>query len=87
MWPLDMETILASVKKTGRAVVVQEAPRTGGFAGEIASRIHEEAILQLDAPVLRVTSFDLPFPPFSLEEWYLPHANRVIKTVKKSLQY
>lgn len=87
IWPVDMPKILASVKKTGRAVIVHEAPRTGGFGGEISARIHEEAMLHLEAPVLRVTSFDLPFPPFSLEEYYIPHANRVIKRVKEVMDF
>ena len=75
--PLDEETILASVGKTGRAVIVQEAPRVAGFGAEIAAVIAEKAILDLRAPVLRVTGFDVPYPYWQLEDAYLPSVARV----------
>ncbi|MBI3780671.1 MAG: alpha-ketoacid dehydrogenase subunit beta [candidate division NC10 bacterium] len=76
--PLDMETILTSVKKTGRALVVHEAPKTGGIGGEIAARLAEEAFRFLDAPVVRVAAPHIPVP-FSpaLEEMYLPNADKI----------
>lgn len=80
--PLDEEAILESVKKTGRVVIVHEAPRTSGFGGEIAALISEEAILYLEAPILRVTGFDTPFP-YTLEHVYMPDAERVALAVGK----
>ncbi len=76
--PLDMETILTSVKKTGRALVVHEAPKTGGIGGEIAARLAEEAFRFLDAPVVRVAAPHTPVP-FSpvLEDTYLPNADKI----------
>lgn len=80
--PLDEETILESVKKTGRVVIVAEAPKTCGFASEIAALIAEEAILYLEAPVMRVTGFDTPFP-YTLEHIYMPDPERVALAVGK----
>ena len=68
-------TILASVQKTGRVVIVHEAPRTWGFGAELAAIIAEKAMLHLEAPILRVTGFDTPFP-YTLEHEYLPDADR-----------
>ncbi len=84
--PLDTETVLASVRKTGRVVVVYEARRTGGFGAEVAARIAEEAIWSLRAPVLRVAGWDAPYPPFSaLEHHYRPDARRVLEAVRAVL--
>ena len=80
--PLDEETILESVKKTGRVVIVQEAPKTCGFASEVAALIGEEAILYLEAPITRVSGFDTPFP-YTLEHVYLPDPERVALAVGK----
>lgn len=80
--PLDEETILASVRKTGRVVIVAEAPRTCGFASEISAIIAEDAILSLEAPIVRVTGFDTPFP-YTLEHIYMPDAERVALAVGK----
>jgi len=80
--PLDEETILNSVKKTGRVVVVQEAPRTCGFASEISAIIAEEAIEYLEAPIVRVAGFDTPFP-YALEHVYMPDAERIALAVGK----
>jgi pyruvate/2-oxoglutarate/acetoin dehydrogenase E1 component len=76
--PLDMATILASVGKTGRAMVVHEAPKTGGIGGEIAARLAEEAFRSLDAPIVRVAAphTPVPFSP-ALEEAYLPNADKI----------
>jgi 2-oxoisovalerate dehydrogenase E1 component beta subunit len=80
--PLDEETILESVKKTGRVVIVHEAPKTCGFGAELAAIIAEQAILYLEAPVLRVAGFDTPFP-YTLEHIYMPDAERVALAVGK----
>jgi 2-oxoisovalerate dehydrogenase E1 component beta subunit len=80
--PFDEATILASVKKTGRVVIVHEAPRTSGFGAEIAATIAEKAILHLDAPIVRVTGFDTPFP-YTLEREYLPDADRILDAVER----
>jgi 2-oxoisovalerate dehydrogenase E1 component beta subunit len=77
LWPVDIDTIEASVKKTGRLVIVHEAPRTGGFAGELISLICEKAFYHLQAPPRRVTGFDTPFP-YSLEAEYLPLSHRIV---------
>ena len=83
--PLDVDTVVESVKKTGRAVVVEEAWRTGGFAGEVASTIQEEAFDYLDGPVIRVGGVDVPTPyARQLEEAAIPDAARVIAAVEKN---
>ncbi|GEM85407.1 alpha-ketoacid dehydrogenase subunit beta [Meiothermus granaticius] len=86
--PLDTETIFASVQKTGRAVVVYEAMRTGGFGAEIAARIAEEALDYLQAPIVRVAGWDAPYPPFSaVENYYRPDAKRLLEAVRKVLTH
>lgn len=85
--PLDISTMMASVKKTGRAVVVTEAPMTGSFAGEIAARIAEDDFLSLNAPVLRVGGFDIPYPPAKVEDLHLPDLDRVLDAVDAVLNY
>jgi pyruvate dehydrogenase E1 component beta subunit len=85
--PLDEETLLGSVAKTGRAVIVQEAPRVAGFGAEIAAVLAEKAILDLRGPVLRVTGYDAPFPFWSLEDEYLPTPPRVVEAVAKVLGF
>jgi pyruvate dehydrogenase E1 component beta subunit len=85
--PLDEETLLGSVAKTGRAVIVQEAPRVAGFGAEIAAVLAEKAILDLRGPVLRVTGYDAPFPFWSLEDEYLPTPPRVVEAVAKLLAF
>ncbi len=76
LWPVDIETVVASVKKTGRVVVVHEAPRTGGFASELIALICEKAFFHLQAPPARVTGFDTPFP-YTLEMEYMPLSHRI----------
>jgi pyruvate dehydrogenase E1 component beta subunit len=86
--PLDTPTILASVQKTGRAVVVYEAMRTGGFGAEVAARIAEEALDYLQAPIVRVAGWDAPYPPFSaVENFYRPDARRVLEAVRRVLTH
>jgi pyruvate dehydrogenase E1 component beta subunit len=87
IYPFDMPTIAASVQKTGRAVVVHEAPKTCGFGAEIATRIMEECFLHLEAPVQRVTGFDTIMPYYKLELEYLPEAERIGKAIEESLAY
>ncbi len=84
--PFDIETILASVKKTGRCVIVHEAPRTCGFGAELIASIQERAIEFLEAPILRVTGLDTPFP-YSLEHEYMPNAERVLIAIRKTLEW
>ncbi len=84
--PLDTETIVASVKKTGRAIVVHEAPRTCGFGAELAAILQERCFLSLEAPITRVTGFDTPFP-YALEMEYLPRAPRVLKAIREVVSY
>ncbi|MFC3719466.1 alpha-ketoacid dehydrogenase subunit beta [Deinococcus metalli] len=86
--PMDTQTVLASVEKTGRAVVVTEAPRTGGFHSEISAVIAEEAIEHLRAPIVRVTGFDAPYPPFTaVEDVYRPNPVRVARAIKAVMGY
>lgn len=80
--PFDIETIMSSVKKTGRVVIVHEACKTCGFGAEIAAQIAERDILHLEAPIVRVAGFDVPFP-YALEEDYMPNANRVLNAIEK----
>jgi pyruvate/2-oxoglutarate/acetoin dehydrogenase E1 component len=83
--PLDEGALLASVAKTGRAVVVQEAPRVAGFAAEVAAVLAEKAIFDLRGPVLRVTGYDVPYPYWQLEDHYLPSVERVVDAVRRVL--
>ncbi|ANE43032.1 alpha-ketoacid dehydrogenase subunit beta [Deinococcus puniceus] len=86
--PMDLETVLNSVAKTGRAVVVTEAPRTGGFHSEISANIAEHAIDSLRAPILRVTGYDAPYPPFTaIEDVYRPNALRVARAIRTVMGY
>lgn len=84
--PFDIEAILASVQKTGRCVIVHEAPRTCGFGAELIASIQERAIEYLEAPILRVTGFDTPFP-YTLEHEYMPNADRVLKAIRQTLEW
>ena len=85
--PLDTETVLESVRRTGRLVVVHEAPATLGVGAELAARVTEEAFYSLQAPVLRVTGFDTPYPSSRLEEDFLPDLDRVLDAVDRSLGF
>ncbi len=83
--PLDEEALLASVRKTGRAVIVQEAPRTCGYAAELAAVLAEKAMLDLRGPVLRVTGYDVPYPYWQIEDAYMPSVERVSDAVRRLL--
>ena len=85
--PIDMATIEASVRKTGRAIVVHEAPGSGGLGGEIGQRLMESCFAQLKAPVLRVTGYDTPYPPSRVEENYLPDADRILDALEKVMSH
>ena len=84
--PLDQETVLASVRKTGRVVILHEAPRTCGYGAELAALIAEQALTSLLAPVLRVTGYDTPFP-YTLEHTYLPDAPRVLRAIEHVMNF
>jgi 2-oxoisovalerate dehydrogenase E1 component subunit beta len=85
--PLDVETIAGHVRASGRAVVVHEAPRTLGMGAEIAARIMETAFDRLEAPVARVAAPDVPYPPASLEQEYLPSVERIVEAVRRTVAY
>jgi pyruvate dehydrogenase E1 component beta subunit len=85
--PLDEDALLASAAKTGRVVIVQEAPRTCGFAAELAAILAEKAILDLRGPVLRVTGYDVPYPYWQIEDAYMPSAERVIAAARRLLEF
>ncbi len=86
LWPLDIETIIESVKKTGRVVIVHEAPKSCGLGSELVSLINEKAFLHLEAPPARVTGFDTPFP-YTLENEYLPLAHRILPAIVETARY
>jgi pyruvate dehydrogenase E1 component beta subunit len=85
--PIDFPTILKSVTKTGRLVIASEASTSFSVASEVAAKIGELAFYNLEAPVLRVGSFDVPYPPAKLEELFLPDADRILEAVDRSLSY
>ena len=85
--PLDEDALLASAAKTGRLVVVQEAPRTCGYAAEVAAILAEKAILDLHGPVLRVTGYDVPYPYWKLEDAYMPSVERVVDAARRLLEF
>ncbi len=87
LYPLDSETIIDSVRKTGRVVIVHEAPKTCGLGAEIATRIMEDCFLYLEAPVQRVTGFDTIMPYYKLELDYLPDADRIGKAIAEVVAY
>lgn len=85
--PIDYDTILDSVRRTGRAIVAQEAPGNASVGSEIAATLTERAFYVMEAPVLRVSGFNTPFPPARLESLYLPDADRILDAVDRSLAY
>jgi pyruvate dehydrogenase E1 component beta subunit len=85
--PLDLDPVLESVRRTGHLVVVSEAPSESSIASEIAARVQQEAFYSLEAPVLRVTGFDTPYPPSKCEEDYLPDLDRVLDAVDRSMAW
>jgi len=86
LWPLDIERVVASVRKTGRCAVVQEAPRTAGFAAELSALVQERCFPYLEAPVARITGWDTPFP-YTLENDYLPLAPRISQKLRELKAY
>lgn len=84
--PLDHEAVLESVRRTGRAVILHEAPRTCGYGAELSALLAEQALTSLQAPVLRVTGYDTPFP-YTLEHTYLPDAKRVLAAIEHVMSY
>lgn len=85
--PMDAETVIESVKKTGRCVVVHEGPRTSGLGAEVIARINDDALMYLEAPVERVTGFDIPVPLLSMEDYYLPNPPRIETAIERVLAY
>jgi pyruvate dehydrogenase E1 component beta subunit len=85
--PLDEDALLAAAAKTGRVAIVQEAPRVCGFAAELAAILAERAILDLQAPVLRVTGYDVPYPYWTIEDAYMPSVERVVDAVRRLLAF
>jgi 2-oxoisovalerate dehydrogenase E1 component beta subunit len=85
--PLDLDTLIGSARKTGRVVVVHEAPMTAGFGAEVVARVVEDAFEHLAAPVLRVTGYDTPYPPATVEEHYLPSVDRILLAVQRTLTF
>ena len=83
--PLDVDGLVKAVVATGRAVVVHESPLTGGFGAEISATLHEEAFMSLDAPVLRVASRDVPYPPGTLEDYFLPTVSRIVAAARQTV--
>jgi pyruvate/2-oxoglutarate/acetoin dehydrogenase E1 component len=87
LYPLDEDTILDSVRRTGRCVVVHEAPRFGGMGSEVSALVHEELLLHLLAPVQRVGGLDVPFPLMANESDYMPDVPRIVAAVRRALEY
>ncbi len=85
--PIDWPTVEASARKTGRVIVAHEAPKTSGLGAELASRIQERCFYALEAPVIRVTGLEMPYPPAKVEEDYVPSVDRILSAVDQSLNY
>ena len=84
--PLDIDTMVEAVVRTGRCVVVHEAPLSAGFGAEVVATLVEEAFYDLDAPVARVAAYDIPYPPATMEHWYLPNVERVVAATRSTVQ-
>jgi len=85
--PLDMESILESVSRTGRCVIVHEAARNCGVGAEIAARLAEEGLMSLFAPIRRVAGYDTVMPMFQLEDQYMPSTDRIVQAVKETMEF
>lgn len=85
--PLDEDALVASVRRTGRAVIVHEAVRSGGLGGEIAARLQAECFYSLEAPIMRVTGYDTPYPPSHVEGHYLPDLDRILDAIDRALAH
>lgn len=86
LMPFDIDTIVSSVKKTGRCVIAQEAPKTCGFAAELVASLCERAMAHLEAPIERVAGFDTPFP-YTLEHEYMPNAERILSAIRRTMEW
>jgi pyruvate dehydrogenase E1 component beta subunit len=86
LWPLDVDAVVRSVEKTGRAILLHEAPRTCGFGAELSALIQEKAFLHLKAPIRRLTGFDTPFP-YAMEKMYIPDAGRVLEAIRATAAF
>jgi len=84
--PFDVDTVVGAVARTGRCVVVHEAPLSAGFGAEVAATLASEAFYDLDAPIARVTSWDVPYPAAPLEAWYLPSVERVVAAARRTAE-
>jgi pyruvate dehydrogenase E1 component beta subunit len=84
--PLDVEGLVDAVRSTGKAVVVHEAPQTGGFGAEVVATVQQEAFYSLDAPIARVAARDTPYPPGALEDHYLPTVDRVVAAARATVE-
>lgn len=87
LYPLDIRTVINSVKKTGRCVILHEGPRTCGLASEIIAQINEKALFYLEAPVERVTGYDTIFPLYKLEKYYLPDTEKLLRAIEKVMSF
>jgi pyruvate dehydrogenase E1 component beta subunit len=85
--PLDVDGLLQAASSSGRVVIVHEAPFSGGFGAEIVATLQHEAFMALDAPVERVTAWDTPYPPGSLENYYLPSVTRIVEAAQRAVAY
>jgi pyruvate dehydrogenase E1 component beta subunit len=85
--PLDTDTIVESFRKTGRAAVVHEAPKTAGLGAEITATLQEAALLYQEAPVTRIAGFDTPFPLYALEDYYLPEPARIADGIREAVEF
>lgn len=85
--PIDIDTIITSIRKTGHGVIVHEAPKTCGLGAEIIALVNEKALLSLQAPIERVTGFDIPVPLLKTEHYYLPNPKRIVMAVKKVMSF
>ena len=85
--PIDIDTIITSIRKTGRGVIVHEAPKTCGLGAELIALVNEKALLSLQAPIERVTGFDIPVPLLKTEHYYLPNSKRIVMAVKKVMSF
>jgi pyruvate dehydrogenase E1 component beta subunit len=85
--PMDIEAIITSIQKTGRGVIVHEAPKTCGLGAEIIALINEKALLSLQAPIERITGFDIPVPLLKSEHYFLPNPKRIMMAVKKVMSF
>lgn len=84
---MNVEAIVTSIRKTGRGVIVHEAPKTCGLGAEIIALVNEKALLSLQAPIERVTGFDIPVPLLKSEHYYLPNPKRIVVAIKKVMSF